>query len=66
MNTKLEVAALADLLREAEDQHGRYEPTAPAHHWWDWYATYIVARRLGRTPDEAYREATVTLEASPR
>ncbi len=66
MDTKLEVAALADLLREAEDQHGRYEPMAPAHHWWDWYAAYIVARRLGRTPDEAYREATVTLEGSPR
>jgi hypothetical protein len=30
MDTKLEVAALADFLREAEDQHGRYEPTAPA------------------------------------
>jgi hypothetical protein len=66
MDTKLEVAALADLLHEAEEQHGRYEPTAPRHHWWDWYAAYIVARRLGRTPDAAYHEATVTLESSRR
>ena len=61
-----DIAVLAGLLREAEDHHGRFEPTAPKHHWWDWYAPYIVARRLGRTPDEAHHEATVALEASLR
>ena len=59
-----DVAALADLLRDAEEHHGRFEPTAPKHDWANWYAPYIVARRLGRTPDEAYREATAALEAT--
>jgi catechol 2,3-dioxygenase-like lactoylglutathione lyase family enzyme len=59
-----DVAALADLLRDAEEHHGRFEPTAPKHSWADWYAPYIVARRLGRTPDEAYRDATAALEAT--
>lgn len=59
-----DVAALAELLRDAEEHHGRFEPTAPKHSWADWYAPYIVARRLGRTPDEAYRDATAALEAT--
>ncbi len=59
-----DVAGLAELLREAEDRHGGYEPTAAPHHWSDWYAAYIVARRLGRDRDEAYREASAALEAS--
>jgi catechol 2,3-dioxygenase-like lactoylglutathione lyase family enzyme len=59
-----DVATLAELLRDAEEHHGRYEPTAPKHHWYDWYAAYIVARRLGRSQDDAYREASATLEAS--
>jgi hypothetical protein len=58
----MDVAALAELLREAEEKHGTYEPTAPKHHWWDWYAAYVVARRQGRTPDEAYRDAVTALE----
>ncbi len=59
-----DVASLADLLHEAEEHHGRYEPTAPKHHWWNWYAPYIVARRLGRTPDEAHQDATAASEAA--
>jgi catechol 2,3-dioxygenase-like lactoylglutathione lyase family enzyme len=59
-----DVATLADLLHEAEEHHGRYEPTAPKHHWWNWYAPYIVARRLGRTPDEAHQDATAASEAA--
>jgi len=59
-----DVAALAGLLHEAEEQHGRYEPNAPKHHWWDWYAPYIVARRLGRSPDTAYQEASAASEAA--
>ena len=61
-----DVAGLAGLLREAEEQHGRYEPTAPKHRWSDWYAAYIVARRLGQSQDDAYREASATVEASLR
>jgi catechol 2,3-dioxygenase-like lactoylglutathione lyase family enzyme len=61
-----DVAGLAALLRDAEEHHGRYEPTAPEHHWSDWYAAYIVARRLGRSEDEAYREASAALEATLR
>ncbi len=60
----MDVATLAELLRDAEEQHGRYEPTAPKHHWWDWYALYIVARRQGRSPDEAYRDASAALESA--
>jgi hypothetical protein len=56
--------ALAVLLRDAEEHHGRYEPTAPKHHWSDWYAAYIVAREQGRSPDEAYQDAVDALEAS--
>jgi catechol 2,3-dioxygenase-like lactoylglutathione lyase family enzyme len=59
-----DIAGLADLLHEAEEHHGRYEPTAPKHHWWNWYAPYIVARRLGRTPDEAHQDATAASEAA--
>ena len=61
-----DVATLADLLHEAEGQHGHYEPSAPPHHWWDWYAAYIVGRQQGRTADEAYGDASAALEAARR
>jgi len=61
-----EVAALAELLRDAEEHHGRYEPTAPKHHWSDWYAAYIVARQHGRTQDEAFGDAVAAVEAAQR
>jgi len=61
-----EVATLAELLRDAEEHHGRYEPTAPKHHWSDWYAAYIVARQHGRTEDEAYDDAVAAVEAAQR
>lgn len=51
------VATMTVLLREAEEHHGQYEPTAPKHHWSDWYAAYIIAREGDRTPDEAVEEA---------
>jgi hypothetical protein len=60
----MDVANLAELLRETEEQHGHYEPSAPKHRWSDWYAAYIVARRQGRSPDEAYRDASAFLAAS--
>jgi hypothetical protein len=49
----VDIAALADLLREAEEHHGPYEKTAPKHNWWDWYAAYIDARQHGSTPEDA-------------
>ena len=48
--SSFDVATLTDLLREAEKGHSQYEPTAPKHHWSDWYAAYIVARQQGKTP----------------
>lgn len=60
----MDVPALAELLHEAEEQHGRYEPTAPEHHWWDWYAAYVIARQQGRTSAEAYQDAVTALEGA--
>jgi catechol 2,3-dioxygenase-like lactoylglutathione lyase family enzyme len=60
--SNLDVATLTELLREAEKRHGEYEPTAPKHHWSDWYAAYIVARQLGRTPEEAAKDGAVHMQ----
>jgi len=59
-----DVATLTELLRETEKHHGEYEPTAPKHHWSEWYGTYIVARQRGRTPEEAVRDATLHIEGA--
>ena len=59
------VETLTDLLRETEEHHGHYEPTAPKHHWSGWYAAYMVARERGRTPDDAAKEATLHIEGVP-
>ena len=53
----MDTAALAELLRETEERHGSYEPTAPKHNWWDWYAAYMHAREHGQSPDEASTSA---------
>ena len=55
--TPVDVATSTGLLREAEEHHGRYEPTAPPHSWSDWYAAHVVARQGGSTEDEAVAEA---------
>ncbi len=57
--SNLDVPNLTELLREAEQHHGEYEPTAPKHHWSDWYAAYIVAREQGKTPEEAAKEGAL-------
>ncbi len=49
----IDVATLAELLRETEEHHGRYEKTRADHHWWDWYATYLSARQNGSSPEDA-------------
>ena len=59
-----DVATLTELLREAEEHHGEYEPTAPKHHWSGWYAAYIVARERGKTPEEAAKDAALHMESA--
>ena len=60
----MDLATLTELLREAEEHHGEYEPTAPKHHWSGWYAAYIVARENGKTPDEAAKDAALNIEGA--
>jgi catechol 2,3-dioxygenase-like lactoylglutathione lyase family enzyme len=64
--SNLDVATLTQLLREAEEHHGEYEPTAPKHHWPGWYAAYIVARRDGKTPEEAAEDGKIQIEGAAR
>jgi len=59
-----DVSALTQFLREAEEQHGKYEPTAAKHHWSTWYAAYVVARERGKTPEEAARAGALHTESA--
>ena len=49
----MDIATLAELLRETSGRHDRYEKTHAEHHWWDWYAPYLNARQNGNNPEEA-------------
>ena len=60
----IDVATLTALLRETEQHHGEYEPTAPKHHWSGWYAAYIVARQQGKTPEEAAKDGAFQIEGA--
>ena len=60
--TGVDVATLADLLRETEAHHGAFEASTPKHDWADWYAPYLGARLAGRTSDEATKAADVYME----
>jgi hypothetical protein len=53
----VDVATLADLLRETEAHHGAFEASTPKHSWADWYAPYLDARLHGKTSDEAVEAA---------
>ncbi len=53
----MDIASLADLLRETAEHHDPYEKTHAAHNWWDWYAAYMNAREQGSTSDEAAEAA---------
>jgi len=64
--SNLDIPSLTELLREAEEHHGEYEPTAPKHHWSDWYAAYIVAREQGKTPEESVKVGAQHMEAIRR
>jgi catechol 2,3-dioxygenase-like lactoylglutathione lyase family enzyme len=59
-----DVATLVPLLRETEQWHGKYEASAPKHHWSDWYAAYLVARERGKTPEVAAKEAAAHVEGA--
>ncbi len=49
----VDIATLAELLRETAERHGHYEQTHADHHWWDWYAPYLNARQNGSNPQQA-------------
>jgi catechol 2,3-dioxygenase-like lactoylglutathione lyase family enzyme len=51
--SQMDVAALAELLKETSIHHGEFEAVAPPHDWWDWYAAYAHARETGSTPEGA-------------
>jgi hypothetical protein len=53
----VDIATLADLLRETEQHHGAFEASAPAHSWADWYAPYLRARLAGKTSEAAVKDA---------
>jgi catechol 2,3-dioxygenase-like lactoylglutathione lyase family enzyme len=57
-----DLATLTELLQETEKRHGEYEPTAPKHHWSEWYGAYIVAREQGLTPEEAAKHGALHIE----
>ena len=62
----MNVATLAELLRETEERHGQYEKTHAKHNWWDWYAPYLSARQGGSSPEEAAAAADHYVEESRR
>ena len=58
----VDVATLAQLLRETAEHHDHYEKTHAEHHWWDWYAAYLSARQNGSSPGEAAAAADRYME----
>ena len=62
--SSIDLASMTELLREAEEHHGDYEPTAPKHHWSAWYAAYIVARERGKAPEDAVKAAVFAIEGA--
>jgi catechol 2,3-dioxygenase-like lactoylglutathione lyase family enzyme len=49
----MDVATLAELLRETSEHDDHYEKTHAEHHWWDWYAPYLNARQNGSSAADA-------------
>jgi catechol 2,3-dioxygenase-like lactoylglutathione lyase family enzyme len=60
----MNVATLAELLRETAEHHGNFEKTHAEHQWWDWYAPYLSARQSGSNPEEAAAAADRYMEES--
>jgi hypothetical protein len=55
---------MIDLLREAEEYHGKFEPTAPKHHWSVFYSAFVLAREQGKTAEEAAKEGALRVTQS--
>jgi catechol 2,3-dioxygenase-like lactoylglutathione lyase family enzyme len=64
--SNLDLGTLTDLLQDAEKAHGKYEPTAPKHHWSAFYAAYIFAREQGKAPEEAEKEGAANVQRTLR
>jgi catechol 2,3-dioxygenase-like lactoylglutathione lyase family enzyme len=64
-----DLETMIELLREAENAHGRHEATLPKHHWSEWYGQYMISRQRASTPEEAAAAATAHVlaggEAAP-
>ncbi|OUL36547.1 bleomycin resistance protein [Nostoc sp. T09] len=58
----LDIATVANLLRETAEHHDSYEKTHAKHDWWDWYAPYLSARQNGSSPEEAAAAADRYME----
>jgi hypothetical protein len=58
----VDVATLAELLRETAEHHDHYEKTHAEHHWWDWYAAYLSAHQNGSSPGEVATAADRYME----
>ena len=55
--SSIDVPTLTELLQETEKHHGEYEPTAPKHHWSDWYAPTSSRASAGGPPKRQPRMA---------
>jgi hypothetical protein len=58
----MDIASLAELLRETAEHHDHFEKIAPPHDWWDWYAPYMDARERGGTQEEAVSAANLYMK----
>jgi catechol 2,3-dioxygenase-like lactoylglutathione lyase family enzyme len=58
----MDVATVAELLRETGEHHDHFEKTHAEHHWWDWYAPYLSARENGSSPEQAAAAANRYME----
>ena len=59
----MDVATLAQLLRETGEHHHHYETTHAKHDWSDWDAPYLNARQNGSSPEEATAAADRYMDA---
>ena len=65
----MDVAILAELLRETAQHHDHYEKTHAEHNWWDWYAEGAGGAEsgsLGRVHDYGNLQAVVSSRSSCR
>ena len=57
-----DVTSLTALLRETSELHDHFEKTHVAHHWSDWYASYMIARQNGSESEDAVATADRYME----